>query len=247
MNGFWGAELAHVPAVDFRTKIPDQLGPKPYRKLFLFASPQASLDYERLRKSLPGVEIRPFHGSLLLAWQKYLLEWAESQWSASDQNTADWMVSKERNFLSLGRLRKKKKYLEQSNHAHLERARGNCQRITYGTRKQALSQAEAITERNLPKNYEKLMGKPLDPNTHDKIMALVRPQLAACFPVEPEQEEPLPLTPKQIAQKSAELRELERQMLADDIAQRVVDKLERRQQLGDLPEPDYRKLKPLVQ
>lgn len=247
MNGFWGAELARVPAVDFRAKIPDHVGPKPYRKLFLFASPGASLDYDRLRKFLPEAEIRSFHGSLLLAWQKYLLEWAQSQWDASDQDTADWMVSKERNFLSLGRLRKTRKYLEETSHAHRERTRGNCQLITYGTRKQALSQVEAITERNLPKNYEKLMGKPIDANTHDKIMALVRPELEIHFPVEPEQEEPLPLTPKQIAQNSAELRELERQMLADDIAQRVAAKLERRQQLSDQPEPDYQKLKPLVQ
>jgi hypothetical protein len=247
MNGFWGAELAHVTAVDFRAKIPDHIGPKPYRKLFLFASPEASLDYDRLRKSLPEAEIRSFHGSLLLAWQKYLLEWAESQWSASDQDTADWMVSKERNFLSLGRLRKTREYLEAKRHAHRERTRGKGQLITYGTRKQALSQVEAITERNLPKNYEKLMRKPIDANTHDKIMSLVRPQLETHFPVEPEQEESLPLTPKQIAQISAELRELERHMLAAEIAQSVADKLECRQQFSDQQEPDPRKLKPLVQ
>jgi len=247
MDGFWGAELARVAAVDFRAKIPDHLGPKPYRKLLLFASPHASLDYERLRKSLPEIGIRSFHGSLLLAWQKYLLEWAESQWSASDQDTADWMVSKERTFLVLGRLRKTREYLEESSHARRAQIHGVCQLITYGTRKQALSQVEAITERNLPKNYEKLTGKPIDANTRDKIMALVRPELEARFPVEPEQEEPMPLTPKQAAQNSAELRELERQMLADDIAQRVVEKLERRQQPSDLPEPDYRRSKPLVQ
>ena len=247
MNGFWGAELARVPAVDFRAKIPDHIGPKPYRKLFLFASPGASLDYDRFRKSLPEAEIRSFHGSLLLAWQKYLLEWAQNQWDASDQGTADWMVSKERTFLALGRLRKTRESLEKSSHAQRERIHGGCQLITYGTRKQALSQVEAITERNLPKNYEKLLGKPIDANTHDKIMALVRPELEIHFPVEPEQEEPLPLTPKQIAQNSAELRELERQMLADDIAQRVADKLECRQQLSVLPKRDCTKSKPLVQ
>jgi hypothetical protein len=247
MNGFWGAELARVAAVDFRAKMPDHISPKPYRKLLLFASPQASLDYERLRKSLPGVRIRSFHGRLLLAWQKYLSEWAESQWLASDQDTADWMVSKEHTFVVLGRLRKTRKYLQERNHAQRERNNGNCQLITYGTPRQARSQVEAITERNLPKNYEKLMREPIDANTQDRIMALVRPELEVRFPVEPEPEERMPLTPKQIAQNIAELRELERQMLAGDIAQRVVDKLERRQPLSALPEPECRKSKPLVQ
>jgi hypothetical protein len=246
MNGFWGAELARVAAVDFRAKI-HQLGPKPFRKLLLFASPQASLEYVRLRRSLPGVEIRSFHGNLLLAWQKYLSEWAESQWSASGQDTADWMVSKEHTFVVLGRLRKTRKYLEERSHAQRKRNNGDCQLITYGTRRQARSQVEAITERNLPKNYEKLTGKPIDASTQDKIMALVGPQLAIRFPVEPEPDEPMPLTPKQTTQNSAELRELERQMLADDIAQRVVDQLERRQEFSDRKGPGYRESKPLVQ
>ena len=156
------------------------------------------------------------------------------------------MASKERNFLALGWLRKTKERLEESSLAKGGRIRRACQLITYGTRKQARSQVEAITERNLPKNYERLTGEPLDANTRDRIMSRVRPELAI-FPVEPEPEEPMPLTPKQIAQNSAELRELERQMLADDIAQRVVDKLGHRQQPRDLPGPNYLKSKPLVQ
>jgi hypothetical protein len=183
-----------------------------------------------------------------LAWQKYLSEWAESQWFASAEDTADWMVSKEHNFLKLGHLRHRKagQNPEASSLAQRERIHGRCQLVTYCTRKQARAKVEAITERNLPRNYEKLKQEKIDANTRDEIMSRVRPQLAI-LPVEPEQEEPMPLTQMQIAKNSAELKELERQMLADDIAQRVVDNLERRQHFSDMNEKGYRESKPLVQ
>ena len=254
LDGFWGAELARLPSTESSTgardcgaKMVNPFGPTVPRKLILFAAPEAALDYDRLREAIPSLVIRSFHGNLVLGWQKYLMEWAQSLWDASDQATADWMVSRDRTFLTLGRLRSTKEHIEILKQSERKQVQGDCQLITYGTRRQSYAEQEFITDRNLPKNFEKMEGKPLDYNTHEGIMSRARPQLMTHFPAEPEPEEPIFLTPKQIAQNSAELRELERQMLADDIAQRVVDKLKSSKQLSDLPETDYRQSKPLVQ
>ncbi len=267
----WGAEIAHLPTLSDKLRRPRRLGaftpvlPTGENAPFLSDShprsesltlhsinilvvvrpdltPQGTLsgrrpDFSRMGTSVK-VEYRPTFAE---AWEVHLERIAETIERAADADVVTWMSARgHRSFRGIHALKgARHRYDSQVKADRRNKGILSSLRVTVFDERERHESVEERAEQKLREKLPKLKDCSVG-----QFMSQVKPLIRESTDRADSVLEDEDLTPEQRAANAAEI-ETMRQQIAD--LQGEVDKLERRQQLSDLQQADYRKSKLLVQ
>jgi len=142
----------------------------------VFASPEADLDEDRLRKM--GIDVYPMHGKLGTAWQLYLEWWSTAQiTNCHPEQIVEWMTHRSRQFEAIGALRGVRMSDREEHLDKLHTTMGNSTRIGFWTRLEEAEQVIARIASSLPLNASNMTNRVLTEEERLSIMVKVKSQV----------------------------------------------------------------------